>query len=98
MPPLPPKKQSPFQVIRPCFIRRMRHAIDFDDEPGLYTGEIGDEWADRMLPTESQTAEASATKPGPKDNFRFRHGLSKAAAKADCAEFIHEPAETDARA
>jgi hypothetical protein len=53
--------------------------IDFNRQPLLSAGKVGDEGSNGMLPAEVQAVHSSATKAAPQDPFGCRHLLAQAA-------------------
>jgi hypothetical protein len=47
-------------------VGRMRRAVDLDDKSFLAANEVGEIWANRLLPNELEPAELAASKSSPK--------------------------------
>lgn len=87
------------QICVAGFVRcgiQMPTAVEFDDELRFDAGEIGDEWADRMLPSETETAELAAAKVKPEMRFGWRQRVAQAAGELTLASLrmIVAPFET----
>lgn len=63
----------------------MPTAVEFDDELRFDAGEIGDEWTDRVLPSETETAELAAAKVKPEMRFGWRQLVAQAAGELTLA-------------
>ena len=46
--------------------------VRFDNQPAVYTGEVGDKWTDGDLASEFETAKLAAPQPGPKPTLGIR--------------------------